>query len=48
MSRIQQCVRRSGPEKFGGGVSSPSNPTFGTPSFAAAARQAQLAMRLNF
>jgi hypothetical protein len=36
------------PEKFGDGVSSPANPTFGTPSFVAPARQAQLAMRLNF
>jgi hypothetical protein len=36
------------PEKFGDGIASPANPTFGTPSFAAPARQAQLAMRLNF
>ena len=36
------------PQKFGDGVSSPANPTFGTPSFVAPARQAQLAVRLNF
>ncbi len=36
------------PQKFGDGVSSPANPTFGTPSFVALARQIQFAMRLNF
>jgi hypothetical protein len=36
------------PQKFGDGVSSPANPTFGTPSFVAPARQIQFAMRLNF
>jgi hypothetical protein len=36
------------PRKFGDGISSASNPTFGSPSFAAPARQLQLALRLNF
>ena len=36
------------PQRFGDGVTSPANPTFGTPNFVAAARQLQLAMRLNF
>jgi hypothetical protein len=36
------------PRKFGDGVSSPANPTFGTPNYVAPARQAQLAVRLNF
>jgi hypothetical protein len=36
------------PVKFGDGISSPANPTFGTPSFVAPARQIQLAVRLNF
>jgi hypothetical protein len=36
------------PQKFSDGVSSPANPTFGTPSFVAPARQIQFAMRLNF
>jgi len=36
------------PQKFGDGVSSPANPTFGSPSFAAPARQIQLALRLVF
>jgi hypothetical protein len=36
------------PQKFGDGITSPANPTFGTPSFVAPARQTQLAMRLNF
>ena len=36
------------PQRFGDGVSSPANPTFGSPSFAAPARQIQLALRLNF
>jgi hypothetical protein len=39
---------RQAPEKFGDGISSPTNPTFGTPSFVAPARQIQLAVRLNF
>ncbi|MGB6546959.1 MAG: TonB-dependent receptor [Candidatus Acidiferrales bacterium] len=36
------------PQKFGDGVGSPANPTFGTPSYVAPARQAQLSLRLNF
>ena len=36
------------PQKFGDGVGSAANPTFGSPSFAAPARQIQLALRLNF
>lgn len=36
------------PQKFGDGIGSPANPTFGTPNFVAPARQIQLAMRLNF
>ena len=36
------------PQKFGNGVSSSANPTFGSPSFAAPARQIQLALRLVF
>jgi hypothetical protein len=36
------------PKKLGDGVGSPANPTFGTASFAAPARQIQLALRLNF
>jgi hypothetical protein len=36
------------PRKFGDGVISPANPTFGTPNFVAPARQIQLSVRLNF
>lgn len=36
------------PRRFGDGVSSPANPTFGTPNYVAPARQIQLALRLNF
>jgi Carboxypeptidase regulatory-like domain/TonB dependent receptor len=36
------------PQRFGDGVTSPANPTFGSPSYAAPARQVQLALRLNF
>jgi Carboxypeptidase regulatory-like domain len=36
------------PQKFGDGVGSAANPTFGSPSFAAPSRQIQLALRLNF
>ncbi len=36
------------PQRFGDGLSSPANPTFGTPSFVAPARQTQLALRVNF
>jgi hypothetical protein len=36
------------PQRFGDGVGSPANPTFGTPSYVAPARQVQLSARLNF
>ena len=36
------------PQRFGDGVSSPANPTFGTPNYVAPAREVQLALRLNF
>jgi hypothetical protein len=36
------------PRRFGDGVTSPQNPTFGTPSYAAPARQFQLSVGLNF
>jgi hypothetical protein len=36
------------PQRFGDGVTSAENPTFGTPSYVAPARQIQLALRLNF
>jgi len=36
------------PQRFEDGISSPANPTFGSPSFVAPARQIQLALRLNF
>jgi hypothetical protein len=36
------------PQTFGDGVSSSANPTFGSPSFVAPARQTQLALRLIF
>jgi hypothetical protein len=36
------------PKQFGDGVTSPANPTFGTPTFTGAARQMQIALRLNF
>lgn len=36
------------PRSFGDGVTSPSNPTFGTPTFAGAARQIQLSLKLKF
>ena len=36
------------PRRFGDGATSPANPTFGTPSYVAPARQIQLALRLNF
>ena len=36
------------PQRFGDGVTSPANPTFGTPSYVAPARQVQLALRFNF
>jgi hypothetical protein len=36
------------PRQFGDGVSSAANPTFGSPSYAAPAREIQLALRFNF
>jgi hypothetical protein len=36
------------PQRFGDGVGSPANPTFGSPSYVAPARQVQLSLRLNF
>jgi len=36
------------PQRFGDGASSPANPTFGTSSFVAPARQIQFAMRFDF
>jgi len=36
------------PKRFGDGVTSPANPTFGTPTFAGAARQFQLSLKLKF
>ena len=36
------------PRAFGDGVTSPFNPTFGTPKFVGPARQIQLALRINF
>ena len=36
------------PKGYGDGVTSPANPTFGTPTFAAAARQIQLSAKLRF
>jgi hypothetical protein len=36
------------PRQYRDGVSSPANPTFGTPNFVAPARQLQLSVRLNF
>jgi hypothetical protein len=36
------------PRSFGDGVASPANPTFGTPTFAGAARQIQLSLKLRF
>jgi len=36
------------PQGFGDPITSPANPTFGSPSFVAPARQIQLALRLNF
>ena len=36
------------PRRFGDGIGSPANPTFGTPNFVAPAREVQLALRLNF
>jgi len=36
------------PRSFGDGVTSPANPTFGTPTFAGAARQIQLSVKVKF
>jgi hypothetical protein len=36
------------PRAFGDGVTSPFNPTFGTPKFVGPARQLQLALRISF
>jgi Carboxypeptidase regulatory-like domain/TonB dependent receptor len=36
------------PREFGDGISSPANPTFGTPKFVAPARKIQLALRVVF
>ena len=36
------------PQSFGDGVTSPANPTFGSPSYVAPARQFQLSLRFNF
>ena len=36
------------PRSYGDGVTSPANPTFGSPTFAGAARQIQLSVKLNF
>ena len=36
------------PRSFGDGVTSPANPNFGTPTFAGAARQFQISLKLKF
>jgi len=36
------------PKSFGDGITSPANPTFGTPTFAGPARQLQLSLKLKF
>jgi len=36
------------PKAYGDGVTSPSNPTFGTPTYAGAARQIQVSLKLKF
>ncbi len=36
------------PKRYGDGITSPSNPTFGTPTYAGAARQFQLSLKLEF
>ncbi len=36
------------PKRYGDGVTSPANPTFGSPTFASAARQIQLSVKLKF
>jgi hypothetical protein len=36
------------PREFGDHVTSPANPTFGSPKFASEARQIQLSLRITF
>jgi hypothetical protein len=36
------------PRRYGDGVTSPANPTFGSPTFAGAARQIQLSLKVTF
>ena len=36
------------PKEFGDHISSPGNPTFGSPKFASEARQIQLSFRVTF
>jgi hypothetical protein len=36
------------PQSYGDGVTSPANPTFGTPTFAGPARQIQVSLKLKF
>ena len=36
------------PNTYGDGVTSPANPTFGSPTFARAARQIQFSLKLKF
>jgi hypothetical protein len=36
------------PQKYGDGIGSPANPTFGTASYVAPAREVQFSARLNF
>ena len=36
------------PRRYGDGITSPANPTFGSPTFAGAARQIQLSARVSF
>jgi hypothetical protein len=36
------------PKRYGDGVTSPANPTFGSPTFAGAARQFQISIKLKF
>jgi hypothetical protein len=36
------------PKAYGDGITSPANPTFGSPTFAAPARQFQFSLKLQF
>jgi len=36
------------PKEFGDHISSPANPTFGSPKFASPARQIQVSLRISF